>query len=894
MRTSLLIILLVLSLYGWGQRQSDLQIFLPVKNAESIAQCLNVQINSFSERQNLKFEIKLSNSNREEVFNASIFPISMLAGVNFITRETFLYRYNPQIKTGSITMLLEKGYYSLYVQLVDAGGVVLSKSEKQVEVLPSKEKKNRFIVPGLYGVVSNQLATRQGTNSEVPPNYLRVDLRPQLSLATIPFRAQLLYTTEDNNRRQPMNQINIQYNYMEFRQQLVALLTEKLKLQELEKAKSIEDGIQSLKDLEHVNEMLQKNQWDNLSVLTEIKSLESVSQDSSLSGIKNSGLKAFELARKSAAAPVDLKIKLLRAELTSLEKLPEADSVFNQKIEARKDSIRSDLQTCYKKRDSLLNTVKIPEGINRSWLQAKNKLDSLNTRYPMRKKLEERKRQFDQLVEKKEQLEKWKEKAESSGLMDRIKNKNFSVPFDPASLRNPKQIKEQLDKFGLLNGKRKTFLDVRGLSFGNIFPSYSPLMLDGIQLLGGNVELNPGQFYLAACGGKSRRIATYPGIPSSGFDQLLYFVKTGIGKVENTHFYISGMKIDDNENLSYISDSVSKYPKANFILGSDAQISLFKGNFLLQGEGALSQYIKNKNAPTIDFGEYSTLIERIPAFLPPNVATNIDYAYSISLKLNLWKGRSRFGALRRYIGPGYYSIGTPFLRNDLNRTELSFTQDLFNNTFELSGFYRDETDNILQFKNFLTRTESIGATARLKSSSLPALSFTYAPSTQTNSFGEFAIHLLSGNISHAYRIKEIPLSSSLTFTEGINRSPFDTSGYKNRSFSLFQSIQLNTRTVISLTWTGNNLYVNGLNNRLSGISAGGNFAIKQWFSQTARIGLFGNSSSKNLSLSSNSIIRVNRFITLDLQLTRNMYSNQNNSESSFSEWLILTNLQFNF
>src|SRR5207253_2575072 len=124
----------------------------------------------------------------------------------------------------------------------------------------------------------------------------------------------------------------------------------------------------------------------------------------------------------------------------------------------------------------------------------------LKKRYGDIKTLESKKEKIDKLNRKVEELRTFKYKLEQNGTLAKLQSYE---KYDRSKLSDPRELAAQLKKFGLYNGTNKMLYGVRQIGIGNVFPSYSPLILDGIQVIGGLVEINPGLLYLAFTTGKS-------------------------------------------------------------------------------------------------------------------------------------------------------------------------------------------------------------------------------------------------------------------------------------------------------------------------------------------------------------------------------------------------------
>ena len=873
-----------------AQNQTEIIINQATKQVSSTQETCNFNLTSINVSNQVKLSLSISDPQGKVFFKLTTIPFTLNQGAVFIDANYLRYQLQALVEVGSFDDSPPPGNYTLRIAVTDFNGRMLGSAEQNVTFTEEQKKKRGFLKPGLNGQMTSQLSTRQGTSSTLPPNFFRADLRPELKVWDIPLQANFFYTTEEQRQRQQMNQFNFQFNHSAFKQQLIQKVSEKIQLDKIKNLQNLSDFKNKTQELANIDKFLSEAQKPEFDKIDNIKSLEQFVSDSSLSELNTAKEKALEKTRKSVSASYDLRINFITKEINILAELPFTDSLTYKKKEARIDSLNIQLNETIASRDSAISKIKLPDGLNKNWWDAKNKLERLKNGNPLYQKYEAQKARYEKLLARKKQLEEWRSKIEQSKILSAIDNAENE--FDVNTLNNPQQLKSKLKEYGMFKGQYKAMYSFRNIQVGTVFPSYSNLILDGVQLAGANVEINPGNFYLAACGGKSRRIAPAPGIPQSGFDQNMYFVKTGIGRPESSHFYLSALRIIDNQTSTF-DTSLSKFPIANLIVGTDLKMSLFKGKFLIFGEGAVSQYIKNVNAPAIDLGEYNSLAENIPVFLPPNIATNIDAAYTIGGRFSLNKNNTVVEGFKRYIGPGYFSVGTPFLRNDLNRNELNLRQLFLKQKLEFTGFYREDVDNLLQFKYFLTRTTSIGSTLNLIHGKLPRIHLTFAPSRQVNPFGDFRMFLLGGGSNYSFKIKQIFNTLSINFNKGINTAPGDTSNYSSEALTFFYTVQLSQKISIGASYNSNRIEGNGNQISFKGYSGNLNIRPNRWYFQSFRASFFTGNSNTNYSISALSQFKINKFISWDVTITRNLFDDRLFTPNSFSEWMIFTGLQFN-
>src|SRR6185295_3804281 len=83
---------------------------------------------------------------------------------------------------------------------------------------------------------------------------------------------------------------------------------------------------------------------------------------------------------------------------------------------------------------------------------------------------------------------------------------------------------------------------------GTIYPNYSPMLLSGAQLLGGELELTPGSFLIGATAGRNRRgvdgdsLLGRPGV----YRRMIYAGTIGFGAAGQSFIRLSGLYGNDD------------------------------------------------------------------------------------------------------------------------------------------------------------------------------------------------------------------------------------------------------------------------------------------------------------------------------------------------------------
>ncbi|MCS6999817.1 MAG: hypothetical protein NZ481_02915 [Candidatus Kapabacteria bacterium] len=194
--------------------------------------------------------------------------------------------------------------------------------------------------------------------------------------------------------------------------------------------------------------------------------------------------------------------------------------------------------------------------------------------------------------------------------------------------------------------------------------SVSDLTFGDLRILGGGVELMPGNFRLAVHYGYTR-LGREPD-PSIGFfgeyRRRVILGKLGFETPEGTFITLQAMTSQD-EAGTIRRDSLTASPQANAVLSVAGGASIANGAVRIRGELAAGLLTNNLQA-----GIDSALAENIPALLqqiiPINATSNIDGAARLNIAIapsTSW-GLSLDG---QWIGPGFVSLGFAQLLNDI-------------------------------------------------------------------------------------------------------------------------------------------------------------------------------------------------------------------------------------
>ena len=234
---------------------------------------------------------------------------------------------------------------------------------------------------------------------------------------------------------------------------------------------------------------------------------------------------------------------------------------------------------------------------------------------------------------------------------------------------------------------------------GDHSPVYSKFTLSGTQLRGISLRLTPGPLIFGLTGGRIR----VGGADTKGeYRREVYGLVLGY---KNKRFEFSTNLARLNDRPSNI-DSIYT-PQENIAAGVSAKILLpFKVK--IEGEAGYSVFTRDKHAEALDTLRFNGINPSDFGFTP-RISTRMDYGYRYNIFIPIKFFGFRYG--KDYIGPGFTTLGNPYLKNDVERDMFTGTLNLFKGKFYNSFTYLMQSDNLsgeksgtTEMNNFLYST----------------------------------------------------------------------------------------------------------------------------------------------------------------------------------------------
>ncbi len=276
--------------------------------------------------------------------------------------------------------------------------------------------------------------------------------------------------------------------------------------------------------------------------------------------------------------------------------------------------------------------------------------------------------------------------------------KGFVLPFSFTYSDRNKSFRQPFNQFGLSPKYKWITLH---LGYRNI--NFSKYVLGGHTIFGAGIELTPGKFRFGAVYGrlkKNTNQATNVNNPLNdtitSFTRKVMSFKIGVGSSKNFFDLIILRAADDSTSLNPVAKEKGTFPATNFVTGINTRLSFTK-TLHFEAEVAYSIYTTNQNS-ILSF-ETPDFVKKI---IPINLSTKGFLALNTLLEYRNSKGL-KLGLRYRRIDPGYESMGTYFLNNDIENITFNTAFRMLKRKLNFSGSLGLERNNLKLARSATTK-----------------------------------------------------------------------------------------------------------------------------------------------------------------------------------------------
>ncbi|MDZ4792828.1 MAG: hypothetical protein SGI83_00985 [Bacteroidota bacterium] len=338
-----------------------------------------------------------------------------------------------------------------------------------------------------------------------------------------------------------------------------------------------------------------------------------------------------------------------------------------------------------------------------------------------------------------------------------------------SQIKDPAQLKIFIQQHKL-NAKDlpkgwQTLAAINTIGIGRTWVDYSDLTVKNISLTGINAELSPSKFYFAFAAGRvNYRFRDFVVKNSDRPKQTLYLLRAGIGRKEGNNLIVTWYDGKKNMLNSFRNSSVSSNLERVIGMSVQTRLQLDANNYIIL-ESAKSSFHNTGtiNQPT------EGLAKKVW-----NFKDRSNEAYSVKLYSNWPQTSTRVTGYYRKMGEHFQSFNLQPINVIQEAYQFKVQQQLWKRRLQIeAGIRKNDFNSPFISPGFASKTVFKTLQATLRIPKYPFVSVGYYPSSQltlldNNVIVENQYNTLSTVISHAYRIKNISMSSSVVLLKFYN------------------------------------------------------------------------------------------------------------------------------
>lgn len=246
-----------------------------------------------------------------------------------------------------------------------------------------------------------------------------------------------------------------------------------------------------------------------------------------------------------------------------------------------------------------------------------------------------------------------------------------------------------------------------GLYAGDFTLDYSRHILQGSRVRGGGVLWDPGSWRLSAQAGRLERRESAGADDRIAYTRSAIALKAGVGEGRGTHLDLvlfrawdalaeGGLVLPDTLVLDTIPadlrPSVESRPQDNWAVGMEGRLDLLDRRLRLEALASTSLLTRDREAPLATGAAGSGPGSGASDLADIRISTALDFAVETSARYELPFGH--VDGSFEYIGPGYGSLGVPFLLSDRRNWDVGGSVRMLGGRVALQGRYLNQANNL--------------------------------------------------------------------------------------------------------------------------------------------------------------------------------------------------------
>lgn len=604
--------------------------------------------------------------------------------------------------------------------------------------------------PGGQVSLSRQIGRREGNYpAAAPVSYTRFMFNGGIQVLSLPLRINALYTTEQQGFRQPMNQFGVSIDVAQIKQNIQFHVAERVRI--LEKLSRPEE-------LKHLSRLQSFYREHGLSVANTEDLKQYMRQALALDSIQRLPQHLLNQAQDSLRGVYLAQERYYRWQLE--QKKDSLSALYRAKGEAAAGPRAQSLKKtkAYRWRNAL-----VQDSLVEAWTQ-KGRLHDISDL-----------RKIQQSVRREnlswQELKKWQQYRDSLQKVDPERLLQWAEldELKQVTKGDPEAGLRVLRKYNLMPPPVAFLLgNVKTLRVGTSYPHFSKYILRGVPLTGTQVAFQPGKFYAEYTG--SRNLNAIP--ERTIYARKLQAGRVGVGSPEGNHFHLIALRGEDNAKTfrgdtlvaGLLDTTFYNKPRKNYVLGGDFKLALHK-RVSLTGEWARSSTAMNLYTGDVSLGEAGQQLFTTSA--GDTAQHRSGWAYGAELEFTLTK-HTTLKLRGESLDKGFYSLGAPFLRNDVNGYECRLDQYLFKRKLRITpqaGRWQTMGADTLPRNHTL---QTVGGKANLSLPKLPQLTFSHLTSTLAGRTLNGANRTTQVQAAHHYYLHSVSCQSTLSWSDQRN------------------------------------------------------------------------------------------------------------------------------
>ncbi len=311
------------------------------------------------------------------------------------------------------------------------------------------------------------------------------------------------------------------------------------------------------------------------------------------------------------------------------------------------------------------------------------------------------------------------------------------------------------------------------MDIGDHYPRYSKFVMSGSKVRGISFLMNPKNFIFGMTGGRVR----VGGADKDGeYRREAYGMQLGM----------KSKKFELITKFSRLNDLPSKIdsifvPQESLTAGISTKIKL-PGKIKIQGEAGYSFHTRDKTAEKLDSALSYKGFELGDIGLSPRLSSRVDYAYNYNIYIPV--KFFQFVYQKDFIGPGFQTLGTPYLKNDIQKDLYRANINLFKGKFYSSVIYLTQKNNLNSELTNQTVMDNYSVSTRIRPFQYFSINgrFSTLSREKKDSLQSYTYDKNAFSITPEFKFKTGELNHRMSMTYGSSISEYNNDEFKTINF----------------------------------------------------------------------------------------------------------------